>query len=136
MHLDIQSKFYLRRSNQFWTFSRPSLKFLTHLHTMKSLVACLSYASHNWRWISTGLTFLTFKKWITYGITEVAVLSILLYIINIRNFGQTLFSKRLIIIVSSEYKYQTRMGVAMMVALFSNRTYFVDMICNNKMFAN
>jgi hypothetical protein len=34
------------------TFSRPSLKCLTHLLTIESLMACSPYTSQSWRWMS------------------------------------------------------------------------------------
>ena len=64
------------------TFSRPSLKSRTHLHTIELLTACSPYTSQSWRWISASVMFFAFKKRITGRISHAAGFSIFLNIIN------------------------------------------------------
>jgi hypothetical protein len=62
-------------------FSHPSLKCLTHLHTMESLMGCSPYTTQSCRLISAAL-FLAFKIWITDRISHVVGFSIFLNIVN------------------------------------------------------
>jgi hypothetical protein len=64
------------------TFSRPSLVCLTHLCTIKSLMACATYTSQSWRWMSATFMFLAFKKWIIDSISHAADFLIFLSIVN------------------------------------------------------
>jgi hypothetical protein len=64
------------------TFSRPSLKCLTHLLTIEALMACYPYTSQSWRWMSACFMFLAFQKRITDCISHAAVFSVFLKILN------------------------------------------------------
>jgi hypothetical protein len=64
-----------------FTFLHPSLKCLTHLRTIESLMACSPYTSQSWRWMSASFMFLAFKKRITDCISHVVGFSIFLNIV-------------------------------------------------------
>jgi len=65
-----------------WTFSRHTLNSRTHLLTIELLKACSPYTSQSWRWISVGVMFFAFKKWITDRISHEAGFSIFFKVIN------------------------------------------------------
>jgi hypothetical protein len=64
------------------TFSRLSIKCLTHLRTNESLMACSPYPLQSWRWMSAGFMFLAFKKRITDRISHAAGFSIFLNVVS------------------------------------------------------
>jgi hypothetical protein len=118
------------------TFSCPSLKCLTHLLTVESLMEC-SYTSQSWRWLSAGFMFLVFKKKITDCISHVVGFSIFFNILNTQEDVLTLFDCLQIASVSSKRTNKLCTHVhhsdcSTAVAIFANGTYSVDMPYNSK----